>query len=664
MNEPTASERIAACVQNVEKLARQDLPREEFFRQFLQSVSQGCRAPAAAIWGVQQNGLNVIAEENLAATGAMNDQQIAQKNMKLLAEVVNNSQSVAIGASGTKSDLRPTPHLFVCSPIFENKKCVAVMQLFFPEKVSEDAQKGLLQFSEHLAGLASLHVSGKMTSPVTVNTKDFWESMDRFLLDLHNGLDTHQVASTAANDSRQLLAADRVAIAMKWGHKTRMMAVSGQDKVNRRSNLMQKLNRLTRTVYATGKPFIHTGELKELAPQVEKQLADYLEESNARMLAIYPLVHKDREHKAEDRPQDKKKPDLLIGAMVVELLTSNQWDPDRQAAAELMSDHIATAIHNADEHEKIFLLPVWRTIGRGFRALRGKTLAKTLVISGLVLAVVLALMLIKYPYRATGDGRLMPVVQRDVFAQLDAEVQEVLVRGGEPVKKGELLVQLTNPQLQSEFLRVQGEISEKSFLVRAQQAELEEVARAGREDEAVRLQGQIAETQIEVNSLKKELEILQDRISKLKVFSPIDGVIATFQVDQLLRNRPVRRGDVLMEVMDPKGAWHLELEVKDKRMGHMLRAQQERDPKLDVEYVLATDPETTYEGHLQKISTRTAVNQEAGNVVQVVASINEEELPELRIGAEVKAKIDCGRMTLGYVLFGDALDFIRIQLWL
>ncbi|HBN79037.1 MAG TPA: hypothetical protein DD473_25130, partial [Planctomycetaceae bacterium] len=94
-----------------------------------------------------------------------------------------------------------------------------------------------------------------------VNSKAFWESIDRFLLDLHNGLDSNQVATTAANDMRQILTVDRVAIAMKWGRKTKMIAVSGQDKVNRNANLMQKLNRLVRTVYQSRKPFIYNGQL-------------------------------------------------------------------------------------------------------------------------------------------------------------------------------------------------------------------------------------------------------------------------------------------------------------------------------------------------------------------------------------------------------------------
>ncbi len=665
MNNPNPNERVAACIQAVEKLARQSLPPDDFLRQFLAFVMEGSQAPSGAIWGLAENGIRLVGEQNIAATEILQNQASTQKNSKLLTEVVNNSQTIAIGPASTKAELRPAPLVVVVSPIFKEKQCAAILQLFFPETISDEAQKGLMQFAEHLSGLASLHLSGKMASPIAVNSKAFWESIDRFLLDLHNGLDSNQVATTAANDMRQILTVDRVAIAMKWGRKTKMIAVSGQDKVNRNANLMQKLNRLVRTVYQSRKPFIYNGQLKDLAPQVEKQLADYLEESNARMLAIYPLEYQDREHKSEDKPQEKTKPPILIGAMVVELLTSHNWDTDRQAAAELVSDHIATAIHNADEHEKIFLLPVWRFIGRGFRSLRGKTLVKTLAVSGLILAAILALMFVQYDYRANGEGRLMPIVQRDVFASQDAEVETVFVNGGDPVQSGDLLIQLKNPELQAEFLRVQGELSEKTFLVRAQQSELELASRAGQVEDAIRLQGRIAETEIEVNSLKKETDILKDRIDKLKVYAPIDGVVATFQVEQLLRNRPVRRGEVLMEVMDPKGTWHLELEVKDKRMGHLLRAQTIFETTaLPIEYVLATDPETTYTGHLEKISSRTSINQESGNVIQVYADIDERELAELRIGAEVIAKINCGKMTLGYVLFGDAIDFVRVRLWL
>ncbi|MBL4883966.1 MAG: efflux RND transporter periplasmic adaptor subunit [Planctomycetaceae bacterium] len=661
----TPSQKIAECVKAVEQLAKQKLPREEFYKQFLDLVVAASQAPAAAIWGIAKGQLELQSEVNLQSTGCLADKPTADKNMKLLSEIVQNSQSVVVGIHSAKAEDRPTKHLLVFSPIFEHKNCVAVLQLFFPEQVSQEAQQGLLQFAEHLAGLASLHVSGRMTSPIAINSKEFWETIDRFLLDLHNGLDTEHVAACAANDGREILSVDRASIVLKWGNKTRLMAVSGQDKVNRKSNLMRKLNTLVQTVYSTGKPFIYEGNLTELAPQVESQLADYLEESNTRMIAIYPLVYKDREHIAEDKPHEKPKPDQLIGALIVELLSSKEFDPDRRSACELISDHIATALSNSEEHEQIFLLPVWRTLGKMVRALRGKVLAKTLAALAVVLAITLSMIFVKYDYRANGDGRLMPVIQRDVFAMQDAEVQKVLVIGGQQVTAGQLLVQLKNPEMQTEFLRTQSEIDEKSLLILAQQAELDLVSRQNRIEEAVRLQGRIAETKIEISSLQEQSQILAERIEQLKVYSPIDGVVATFQVEQLLINRPIRRGEVLMEVMDPEGDWQLELDVKDKRLGLILEQQKRINSKnLDVEFVLATDPETTYDAKISSISSRTTINQESGNVVRVLADFDEQQLTELRIGSEVKGKINCGKKRLGYVLFGDAIDFIRIRFWL
>lgn len=659
------SHKITECVQAVEELAKQKLPREDFYQQFLDLVVAGSQAPAAAIWGVAGGQVKLQSEVNLQSTGALADKPTAEKNMKLLSEIVQNSQSVVVGIHSAKSEDRPTKHLLVFSPIFEKKTCVAVLQLFFPEQVSQEAQQGLLQFAEHLAGLASLHVSGRMTSPIAIDSKEFWETIDHFLLDLHHGLDTEQVAACAANDGREILSVDRTCIALKWGHKTRILAVSGQDKVNRKSNLMRKLNKLVQTVYSTGEPFIYEGDLTELAPQVESQLADYLEESNTRMLAIYPLTYKDREHKAEDKPHEKTKPDQLIGAMIVELLSSKQLDSDRRAACELISDHVATALSNAQEHEKIFLLPVWRTIGHMIRSLRGKVLAKTLAATAVVLVVVLSLIFVKYDYRANGDGRLMPVIQRDVFAMQDAEVQEIFVIGGQKVEAGQLLVQLKNPELQTEYLQIQSGIDEKKLLIKAQQAERELASRQSRIEEAVQLQGRIAETKIEISSMEEQRKILAERVGNLKVYSPIDGVVATFQVEQILINRPVRRGEVLMEVMDPRGDWQLELDLKDKRLGLLLEQQQKVKPKnIDVEFVLATDPETTYSAELTSIATRTKTDPELGNVVRVLADFDEKQLSDLRIGSEVKAKIDCGKKRLGYVLFGDAIDFIRIRLWL
>ena len=83
--------------------------------------------------------------------------------------------------------------------------------------------------------------------------------------------------------------------------------------------------------------------------------------------------------------------------------------------------------------------------------------------------------------------------------------------------------------------------------------------------------------------------------------SPIDGQILTWDVEpQLLESRPVQRGQVLLAVGDLAGPWQLELRLPDDHAGYVLEAEQTIDPKLDVDFLLATDPGTTYRGHVEK----------------------------------------------------------------
>jgi hypothetical protein len=135
-------------------------------------------------------------------------------------------------------------------------------------------------------------------------------------------------------------------------------------------------------------------------------------------------------------------------------------------------------------------------------------------------------------------------------------------------------------------------------------------------------------------------------------------------------NRPVQRGEKLMEVMDDTQDWVLELEIPEHRMGHVLRRQRELDRQdLPVEFLLATTSETTFNGKLEASSTRSVVSEEEGTVVEAFADIDPAEMPRLkehlRIGAEVRAKVNCGRKTLGYVLFGDVIEWVlrRWMLW-
>jgi hypothetical protein len=133
-------------------------------------------------------------------------------------------------------------------------------------------------------------------------------------------------------------------------------------------------------------------------------------------------------------------------------------------------------------------------------------------------------------------------------------------------------------------------------------------------------------------------------------------------------------------------------------MGHVnrqLRAVKEKDSnaQLEVTFILAThvNPEDKLRGKVVKIDPSVEVGGETGNTVRMTVAFDQKELlkliddnsagegasaeaqanPEqaiaqlkqnLKVGADVKAKIHCGREPVGYVLFHELWEFIQSRI--
>ncbi len=705
-------EKVLRLAREIELLSEADLPPDRFFPQFLERLAGAVGARGAAVWLTGGGGIRLVHQLGLEECGFYADPQAPQRNEPLLRDALSTGETKSY-QPGDETKL-PTNHLYVVAPVSVGSEPVGAIEVLQRPETAASAKAGMLQFTEQMAGYASryltrrkdaasrgaaggdgargrggegethgaggpapspgapmMQVTGVPGQKAGALPAAFWTDLEKFLLQMERGRTVAEVSSTAASDGRLLLGVDRVSLVRKRGRKTPIEAISGQEKVNPRANLVRKLSILAKTVMAGREPLVYTGRTEGLAPQVELPLADYVAESNSRLVVIVPLfetgeiVKHEHEDKEKERHELAKEP-AVIGCLVAEQINDSRMPPALREKLDVTADHVAASLQRAITFERIFLRRTLLLIGRTGEWFHGRKLAKTLAVTAAVVAVGLALGLIPYPYRITSEGRLMPVTQRDVFAPWDGEVTQLEVRGGETVKTGALLAVLHNDELRAETVRVTKELDEQLTTAGALLSQIDEANNEGKTSEANRLEGDRNAALASVAGLRKQLEILEDRETRLTVTSPLDGVVATFQLDQLLRNRPVRRGEVLMEVMDDKGTWHLELDVEDKRMGHVLRAIRKKgDVGLPVEFVLATDPETAYDGTIKVVETRAQTEQELGNVVRVEVNITDPKaLPYLRIGAEVRAKIDTGERALGYVLFGDVVEFVRKHLWL
>ena len=375
-----------------------------------------------------------------------------------------------------------------------------------------------------------------------------------------------------------------------------------------------------------------------------------------------PLIVLDKQAELKQKELRKKK---VIGAIIVEQLTEQEPSTGWRSRADLLAAHIGTTLSNALELQHVFLLPLRLALGRTLGWFHGRNLVKSIIGAILVTAIGAGMAFIPADYRVEGEGQLMPVERKEIFAPWDGEIVEIFVQSNEHVDAGQPLLQLKNDDLRAELLAKSNELNEKQQFWIATRAEFDQAVNSSEKDLSIRLNSKLMEAKVQIVGLKEQVRVLEERMENLTIRSPVNGIIATFQLDQLLRNRPVRRGEVLLQVMDENSPWHLELDVEDSRMGHVLNAIDERgNIALPVEFVLISATETSFLGEVESLATRTDISERLGNVVQMHVRIDSAKLPSRAFGAEVKAKINCGKRSLFYVLFGDVVEFVQKHLWI
>jgi len=661
-------DKIIQLAREIEEHSRSNMPPKEFFNEFLKRVVGAVGARAGVVWlRNDANRLELLHEIGLGNTGFHENPDAMSVNQQFLTEVLSNGQACTYHPAETSEKL-PTDDMLVLAALQSNKEVVGVVEIFQRHDTPAQARPGFLQFVEQMTGYACRYLDnqGKEDANSSVAVSKIAEDFEQFVLQLHKSLDVKEVAFTAANDGRLLVGCDRLSVAVLDGRKTVVRAISGQDSVNQRANLVRKMTKLASHVIRTNEKMEYTGKVDHLAPKVERALADFVQESGSRMVTVIPIFKPDPVIEKEDsngRPKEKIR--KAVGGIIIEQIAESQPKAGVLEKGDLISDHVGASIYNAKQYNRLFLMPLWRGLGKVFGFLEGRNGLKAALVVLLLAGAVAAMVMVPWDYRVEGQGRMMPVVQKDVFVPWDGEVVEIMVESGKHVEEGQLLLQIKNPDLKTQRTAAIGEFKSKEALLRTIHTTLNQ--RATDPNKRNEYEGQMKQTQEEMASLAEQIVIIEDRIASLSVRAPISGVIATFQLEQLLLNRPVRRGEVLLEIKHDDGEWHLELDVEEKRMGHFLDAVKanNNDFARPVEFYLATDAEQKFQGKISKVSTRANSSQEAGSVVMVFCEFDKTDLPrQPRIGAEVRAKINCGQKSLGYVLFGDVVEFVQKYFWL
>jgi multidrug efflux pump subunit AcrA (membrane-fusion protein) len=652
--------------------SRADLEPEQFFADFLTGAIEALGAAGGSVRLVVLGSLRIVAEQGAAAEDRTATERIAAETAR-----------EGVGRYAPRdASLRQAVMTY---PIRIGTAVLGVVSLAFADEPDRAAQamlqRTIVPLCDHAADYLHRRTGGTAATNESTPTNGP-ASLAEFALEIHAQLDLRRTAAAIANESRRLTEADRAGVCVYRRRRAEAIAISGQDYLDRRANLIRRLEALAVAVAAGGEPLrFPLAADEQLAPQVETALHAYLDESQARALDVIPLraglnvvdeivgvLTIERIATAVSAASTPiPQPHMLSqrGSLTGKLRSRGDDAPESSAAGiiEQLVPHAAAALTNAIRYDSVPLRTLTRPLATVDALTGGSKLKKRLVAVGAIVGLVVALWIVPYDFAVEARGTLQPVHRRDVFASTDGIVHNIFVRHGDKVVVGDPLFELRSTDL---------DVAEADLIKDINETE-QEFANAERQYndgrnltpvESQRLVGQMSTLEQRRASLRRQAALFTEKRAKLKIKSPIVGQVATWNIEELLAERPVKQGQTLVGLVDPAGDWEVEVRVPEDHFGHVAeRLSKNADgtdkPELKITFVLATDPGHEYEGTVVESHLAAEPRGEEGNVVVVRATIDKTKLAQLHPGADVRVRVECGSRSLGYVLLHDVWNFVQ-----
>jgi multidrug resistance efflux pump len=380
--------------------------------------------------------------------------------------------------------------------------------------------------------------------------------------------------------------------------------------------------------------------------------------------------------------------------------------------------------HHAEPEKKHHAKPEKR------KSRRWQRMARRVVWLALAGAGAVALFYVRWEAQATGPLNILPVRNADVRTEIDGLVDEVLVKEGAIVHGGDLVARLsvrenkatleqTDGQIQQlkaqlrlqvagptpdeievaktavvkardslNFARVKLDATKELFknnLVARLELDTAEDLYATTKDDLVDAEGklkvllngtrpeQIDQTKAQISSLQAQQRFLQGQIHRAEVRSPVDGIVATPELElKELVGQVVQKGALIAKVFElQKITVQIavpENEIPDVQVGQkvVLKVRAYPDETFTGAVTsIATNafaPTSSGENGLPLPTPTTSSGSSAPRTILVTTEINNHSLL-LKPGMTGHAKISCGRRRLIDLIKRRLARTVKVQFW-
>lgn len=334
---------------------------------------------------------------------------------------------------------------------------------------------------------------------------------------------------------------------------------------------------------------------------------------------------------------------IVAGAVTLETSRDTAFTDDEQALLEQIVGLLAPLLILKREAAESAGQRLQRKAAEWLARLRAPGVTRQKLIVGGVVGALVALLVVPVPYRVTAPARVEGEIQRILAAPTDGFLQQVHVRPGDPVREGQILVELAQQDLLLERRKWQGEYAQHENAYGAAMARNDRV--------------QLAISMARMQEAQAQLDLVDQQLVRASLAAPFDGIVAEGDLTQSL-GAPVKKGDKLITVA-PRDRHRIIVEVDE----------------LDIARVSVGDTgalaPTARPGDRQafRVTRITPVATVIGdrNVFEVEGALEgtsaTADAQILRPGMKGAAKIDVGWRPIGWVFFHRFGNWLRLAAW-
>jgi len=276
------------------------------------------------------------------------------------------------------------------------------------------------------------------------------------------------------------------------------------------------------------------------------------------------------------------------------------------------------------------LTRVLAILGRFWQTWKGK-------VAAVAVALVLLAMFIPLPYKISCDCQIEPITRRFVVAPFEGTLEKSLVKPGEFVRAGDVLARMDGREIRWERASIVADLN--------QAIKKRDVAQASHSY----ADQQIAK--LEMERLELELRLLDHRAENLEIKSPIDGIVASGDLERA-EGAPLSIGQSMFEIA-PLKTMFVEVAIPDDEVSHV-EVGQEIHVRLDAY------PGQTWKVFIARVQPRSEIRDD-DNVFIAEAKLDNSD-SRLRPGMKGRAKVWTPSRKLGWILFHKPWEYVTKKL--